>query len=76
MASLAGNAEIQITALEKLLIQDAVQNAKPKNPLLPALFFIIVNFRSAKPFILLIVFAREKKIFQHTNLRGVCRSVR
>ena len=62
--------------LEKLLIQDGAQNAKQKNPLQPVQFFTTANFRSAKPFILLIMFARGKRIFQHMNLPGGCRSVR
>jgi hypothetical protein len=70
MVFYAGNAEIQITVQVRRHIQGDALNAKRKNRQLPAQYFIIASFPYTRLFILLITFAREKKIFPHMNLHG------
>jgi hypothetical protein len=64
----AGNAVIRTFVLARHHIHGAVPGVKQKNLLLPALFFIIANFLSAKLFILLIMFVKVKKISLPTSL--------
>jgi hypothetical protein len=65
----AENVVIPIFVLAKHRIPVAAPSVKQKNLQQPALFFIIVNFLSARHFILLIMFARARLIFLPMSLQ-------
>ena len=73
MVLYAGNAAMIIIAPVNHLTRGGVQNANLRNQLLQGLFFTTVNSLSAKLFISLITYARERKTSPHMNLRDVSR---
>lgn len=66
----AANAETQITAPGKRHIQGDAQDARQKSRQLQERSSITVNSRFTKLFILLIMSARERRMFRRTNLPG------
>jgi hypothetical protein len=63
----AGNVEIQTFVQVKQHIPDDVQNVRQKSPPRLAPYFIIASSRSIRLFILLIMFAKGKRIFRHMS---------
>ena len=67
----AEDAEITTTARVKLHIQGVALNARQRNQQQQVQFFTIVNSLFIKLSTLPTMFAKERKISPHMNLRGV-----